>query len=680
MKKIILILLLFIGMKGYSQCDTLTTYTVTNITGTSAKITWPVTPDINYYEIFVIDITNDTTLIYSNTSYPSNTITLTGLNPNRTYWVYISFICNTPPFVNPVNPSNHYLVFSTISNQITYTPMTAVGYQFKYLKADSMFHVSNTDTLLNRATTRPGAIVCRPQDSLFYGWNGAKWAVMGADVSSLVSLINQKVDSVIVNGDSLFYWVNGVSYGQVLTVGTTNIYNSDGVLTGDRYMDQDGKKLLLDNGFYGTNVGNIRLGSDYGVLSLGEPLSYESPSEIQAQTELSIHVNGGLLFNVSDSIKTLVRFPQSSLSTDSLLVLSSTGVFKTRAQSAVSGLITASNGLTKSTSNIKLGGPLTENTMIDGDYTKTFDIDGIKSMSVTVQDEISLQGGAQNYMYGKWDIDKLLTANTTFKVLDTATHHGLTIADTTMKYSRNLGSAFTTRSLVDKGYVDSVAALTAGTVTSVSGTSNRITSTGGATPVIDISSSYVGQSSITTLGTIGTGTWQGGVIAGQYGGTGVANTGKKVTLGGNLTTSGAFALTLTQTNTTNVTLPTTGTLATLAGTETLSNKRITPRVTTIASSSTPTPDGDASDVFTVTALAANATFAAPTGTPVNGQQLLIRILDNGTARTLAWNAIYRASTDFALPTTTVLSKTMYLQFIYNRASTTWDAIGYTNGF
>lgn len=48
-----------------------------------------------------------------------------------------------------------------------------------------------------------------------------------------------------------------------------------------------------------------------------------------------------------------------------------------------------------------------------------------------------------------------------------------------------------------------------GSVTSVSGTTNRITSTGGATPVIDISASYVGQSSITTLGTIATGTWNG---------------------------------------------------------------------------------------------------------------------------------------------------------------------------
>jgi len=86
---------------------------------------------------------------------------------------------------------------------------------------------------------------------------------------------------------------------------------------------------------------------------------------------------------------------------------------------------------------------------------------------------------------------------------------------------------------------------------------------------------YTGDDSITTVGTIAFGTWQGTAIAGQYGGTGVANTGKTITLGGNLTTSGAFATTLTATATTSVTLPTTGTLATLAGTETLTNKTLT---------------------------------------------------------------------------------------------------------
>ena len=55
-------------------------------------------------------------------------------------------------------------------------------------------------------------------------------------------------------------------------------------------------------------------------------------------------------------------------------------------------------------------------------------------------------------------------------------------------------------------------ATTAGTVLSVSGTANRITSTGGVNPVIDISASYVGQASLTTLGTITTGTWHGSPI------------------------------------------------------------------------------------------------------------------------------------------------------------------------
>ena len=75
-----------------------------------------------------------------------------------------------------------------------------------------------------------------------------------------------------------------------------------------------------------------------------------------------------------------------------------------------------------------------------------------------------------------------------------------------------------------------------------------------------------------------------------------------------------------------------GDFTTLSGTETLTNKRITKRVGTEASSATSTPTADTVDMWTVTALAASDTFAAPTGTPTNGQTLLIRIKDNGTAR------------------------------------------------
>ncbi|MER9912242.1 hypothetical protein NKJ71_16585 [Mesorhizobium sp. M0050] len=115
-----------------------------------------------------------------------------------------------------------------------------------------------------------------------------------------------------------------------------------------------------------------------------------------------------------------------------------------------------------------------------------------------------------------------------------------------------------------------------------------------------------------------------------------------------------------------------------SATATLTNKRVTLRIGTTASSATPTPAGDSNDQFTVTALAAAAAFAAPIGTPTDGQRLTIRIKDNGTARALTWDAIYRAGTDVTLPSTTVLSKTMYLGFIYNSADSKWDLVSKVN--
>jgi len=71
-----------------------------------------------------------------------------------------------------------------------------------------------------------------------------------------------------------------------------------------------------------------------------------------------------------------------------------------------------------------------------------------------------------------------------------------------------------------------------------------------------------------------------GIVSGAHGGTGINNLGKTITLGGNILTNGDFtvagsnALTFNTSGFTNITLPTTGVLATLDGAESFTNKVI----------------------------------------------------------------------------------------------------------
>ena len=61
------------------------------------------------------------------------------------------------------------------------------------------------------------------------------------------------------------------------------------------------------------------------------------------------------------------------------------------------------------------------------------------------------------------------------------------------------------------------------TVNSVNGDGTTITTAGSTSVVVSIANSYTGQTSITTLGTISSGTWNGGIIGVPYGGTGDSN-------------------------------------------------------------------------------------------------------------------------------------------------------------
>lgn len=120
----------------------------------------------------------------------------------------------------------------------------------------------------------------------------------------------------------------------------------------------------------------------------------------------------------------------------------------------------------------------------------------------------------------------------------------------------------------------------------------------------------------------------------------------------------------------------TGGFTTINGTATLTNKRIDPRTSTTTATATLTPDISSFDQYNLTAQDQALTVAAPTGTPVDGNKLILRILDNGTARAITWNATYTAI-GTTLPTTTTANKMIYVGCIYNSTNTRWDVIAVT---
>jgi hypothetical protein len=107
----------------------------------------------------------------------------------------------------------------------------------------------------------------------------------------------------------------------------------------------------------------------------------------------------------------------------------------------------------------------------------------------------------------------------------------------------------------------------------------------------------------------------------------------------------------------------------------LASSTIVPTVQSVVSATTVTPVAGNEEVV-ITAQAADFTIANPTGTFAEGQSLIIRIKDNGTARAITWDTNYRAI-GVTLPTTTVISKTTYVGVIYNSTDTKWDVIGVT---
>lgn len=179
-----------------------------------------------------------------------------------------------------------------------------------------------------------------------------------------------------------------------------------------------------------------------------------------------------------------------------------------------------------------------------------------------------------------------------------------------------------------------------------------ITSAGGIPSISSTLPSAV-QGNITSVGTIASGTWNGSVIGGTYGGTGVNNGASTITIGGSVTFSGAFTFTGTLTANTSVTFPTSGTLLTSAS---INAYEAEGRLTLTTNVPVTT-----SDVTAATTLYY---------TPYVGDH--IALFDGSST----WTTIQFTQLSIAVPATT---NTMYDVWIFNSSGTaTLELLAWTN--
>lgn len=192
--------------------------------------------------------------------------------------------------------------------------------------------------------------------------------------------------------------------------------------------------------------------------------------------------------------------------------------------------------------------------------------------------------------------------------------------------------------------------------------------TGSTTTALGVGSIELGHASDTTLSRVSAGV--------------VAVEGKNVALNGTSETFSTGTIELGHASDTTISRSAAGVIAvegvvipSISSTNTLTNKRVTPRVSSETSSATPTINTDNVDAHSITALATAITSMTTnlSGTPTNFQKLIIRIKDDGTARAITWGASFEAK-GVALPTTTVISKVLTVGFIYDTVTSKWGCV------
>lgn len=287
MKRLLFILSMLLGVAYGQICadeDTVRSNSVSLITYNSARIngtTSHFSGSVSSLQLKYVRVGQTDTVTSSGSSALRN---ITGLQANTQYYYYYKSICGSGSMSQTIGA----YTFTTLANNVAYTPMDAMGYQFKYLKVDTLLQFVPGDTSVSRGGTTNAAIKYKSSDNTFYGYYPSCncWRALAIDSAGIISLLNGKVDSVTVSGDSLFYWKQGVSYGYILPAlaNTWRIIGNSGTDTSINFLGtSDNVPLKIRT----NNTDRVIIGVDGSFTvdnSTGNNLTATSDSKMQVST------------------------------------------------------------------------------------------------------------------------------------------------------------------------------------------------------------------------------------------------------------------------------------------------------------------------------------------------------------------------------------------------------------
>ena len=407
MKKILLTLALLWSVAYGQFCadeDTVRSNSATQITATTARIngtTSHFTGAVVSLQLKYVRVGQTDTVTSSGTGALRN---LTGLQPATQYVYYYKSICGSGSQSQTIGPYR----FTTLANTILYVDERPT--RFYHWKADSSMIVAQGDTVVGREPSTFPQIRYKTSDNTFYGYypNCSCWRALAIDSAGIIGLLDGKVDSVTVSGDSLFYWKVGVSYGYILPAlaNTWRIIGNSGTDTSINFLGtSDNVPLKIRT----NNTDRVIIGVDGSFTvdnSTGNNLTATSDSKMQVSTgtydnainigESAVSISSsrtGFLNSASgitiypDSI--MLQPLQGALSIDTLTNLSSQnaliGWIQGSGQGRI-GYVTIGAGLSLSSGALSLSGLTVGTTSVSSGSSNAF----LYNSSGTLQNDANI--------------------------------------------------------------------------------------------------------------------------------------------------------------------------------------------------------------------------------------------------------------------------------------------------